>query len=347
MFLLAWILTVASLSISAQIFEERDYKGERVSCARSGLRGFSESCGSDAGYTYVFIGSVLSVSNLPNNELSVRLATEEIFFGQPEKELVATTTQGRCLEELHPGDRWLFSLQEQEKTRKLLLAYGSSSYPTSEAQNVIERLHRLAQMPQSGLIMGNVSQLVWDITVKAQTSFYPEKYKIIARRKDNGAEYIALTDDRGNYEFEPLPPGSYEMTANTDPRWWGWEGTTEVRPGTCSKIGFELSSNGSISGRVRNIGGDPDKSLWVTAVAAGEEVSESHSTFANKDGHFEFHGLRPGRYLIGVGIDAEPETAEWKQRVYYPGVRLKELAIIIEIARGQQRSNIDFSLPAH
>jgi hypothetical protein len=346
-FLLALIVVFASPPISAQIFEEREYKGETVYCVRTGLHSFSESCSADAGDKYVFIGSVLSVSDLPNNEMRVRLAAEEIFFGDPGNEVVATTSQGRCLGELHPGDRWLFYLREEQNSKKLLLAYGSPSSPVAEAQKSIARLRRLAQMPQSGLIMGNVSQSVWNDVEKLQTPLSPAKHKIIARRKDTGAEYTALTDEKGDYEFEPLPSGFYEVTSNTDPQWWAWEGLTRVRPSSCSRVSFELTPDGSISGRVRTTGGGLDKIVWVAAVAAGEGESESYSAFADRDGHFEFHGLRPGRYLIGIGINAEAGTSEWNHHVYYPGVRQKELAIIVEIGPAEHLRNIDFSIPSH
>jgi hypothetical protein len=79
-------------------------------------------------------------------------------------------------------------------------------------------------------------------------------------------------------------------------------------------------------------------------MAAGEGESGFHSAYADKDGHFEIHGLRPGRYLIGVGIDAKPGTTEWKNRVYYPGVREKNLAIVIEIGPAGKRTDVEFPL---
>jgi hypothetical protein len=54
--------------------------------------------------------------------------------------------------------------------------------------------------------------------------------------------------------------------------------------------------------------------------------------------------LDPGRYLIGIGMQAMPNTPEWRSRVYYPGVRTKEKAIIIEIGKAEKRTNIDFQL---
>src|SRR5262245_33680296 len=85
---------LAAPPLSAQIIEiSKDDKGQTLYCARSGLHGFSDSCGADAGDKYVFIGSVLSVSAAPEQEQRVRLAPEEVFFGSPGKEVVAITNQ--------------------------------------------------------------------------------------------------------------------------------------------------------------------------------------------------------------------------------------------------------------
>ena len=46
-----------------------------------------------------------------------------------------------------------------------------------------------------------------------------------------------------------------------------------------------------------------------------------------------------------VGINAEPGTAEWRARVYYPGVRSKDEAIVIELGTAERRSGVDFKIP--
>jgi hypothetical protein len=344
MFSLALIVVFVFPPISGQIIEQREYKGETIYCGRSGLRGFSESCGADAGYKYVFIGSVLSVSDLLNDEKRVRLAPEEIFFGNPDKEVVAVTDQGRCLPELQPGRRWLFYLRQDHDANELLLSYGSYSGPVNDEQGRIAVLRRLAQMTNAGLLKGHVSRLVSDSSTKLWVSEPVLNHKITATRKDNRTEYVAFTDSEGDFEFEPLAPGLYQVTSNTDPQWWAWEGATQVRPGNCSYVDFELETNGSISGHVR-AGGKTDRIIWVTAAIVGSADSGFKSAPADRDGYFEINGLRPGQYLVGAGIADQTDTPEWKNRVYYPGVRRKDLATVIEIGPAGKRTDIDFSLP--
>jgi hypothetical protein len=62
-------------------------------------------------------------------------------------------------------------------------------------------------------------------------------------------------------------------------------------------------------------------------------------------GYFEARGLEPDRYLVGIHIQAQPDTPEWRSRVYYPGVETKEEATVIQLGRAEKRTNIDFKFP--
>lgn len=280
---------------------------------------------------------MLSVSNAPDNEQRVILAPEEIFFGHPGKEVVAITNQRLCIPELHAGDRWLFYLYESDENKPLLLAYAGGSVPIADAEKDIARLRRLSGMADAGVIRGHIQRVVR----KEDGDDYQNvaRHTVIAKRKDNGAEYRAVTDNDGQYELEPLPLGSYELSANTTAGWWAEEGTVDVHPRGCQYVGLELVQDSVISGRVSGAEVDAGKPIWVEALRQDQE--ESHSTYA-PDGHFQFHGLAPGRYLIAVEIGADE-----KHLTYYPGVRRKDLAIVIEIGPGEQHRNIDIPLPAH
>jgi hypothetical protein len=69
------------------------------------------------------------------------------------------------------------------------------------------------------------------------------------------------------------------------------------------------------------------------------------SAFADEHGNFEVTGLHPGRYLIGVGIQAQPGSPERKSSIYYPGVRTRDQAVIVDLGQEEKRTNIDFQLP--
>jgi len=61
----------------------------------------------------------------------------------------------------------------------------------------------------------------------------------------------------------------------------------------------------------------------------------SVTAVANENGYFEIERRQPGEYLVGVGLSEPFASAEWKNRVYYPGVPTQEQAGIIELGEGE------------
>ena len=66
--------------------------------------------------------------------------------------------QGECFGDFQAGDKWLFYLQRDPKTKSLVLEYNSPTRPIADAQAQIEILRRLAQIKDSGIIMGQVTE---------------------------------------------------------------------------------------------------------------------------------------------------------------------------------------------
>src|SRR5215472_9907017 len=252
------VLAVACLFAStparAQITDIRDYHGKTIYCSRSGLRGFASSCGIISEYAYIFVGSVLSATQLSDSEKRLELRPQELFLGDAASSLTVTTSQAECLGDIQPADRWLFYLQRDDPSKQLVLAYGSPSQPIAEATESLAMLRRLWKMTNSGILIGYVQKTLQDNDqhgLKWTEHTSVSNHKIIAKRISDGAEYSAYSNTDGKYEFPQLPLGSYHVTANTTPGLWSEEGPAEVRPGSCTQIQFELSPDGQISGYVR------------------------------------------------------------------------------------------------
>ena len=344
--------------VSAQMVEIREYRGKEIACARSGLMGFAMPCGTDGGYAYVFIGSVLSAAEISETEKRLLLVPEEVFSGDVPDQVTVTTNQGACLPDIQPGDRWLFYLQSDNETNELFLGYGSPSGPVTDTQKSIATLRRLAQIPGSGIIRGQVVHPVWNEADKAQTYPAVPNHKLVAKRIADGAEYATRTDSDGRYEFEPLPAGSYNLTANTAQGLWAEEGRTDVHSHGCSHIGFALHPDAMISGRVTTADGKPVRYAQVEVMPASAEGSVDiaiggflfqgrfTSAVADEHGYFEVRGLHPGGYLVGIGIAAQDGSLEWQSRVYYPGVPIRDMAVIVELGQAGRGVEINFRLPA-
>jgi hypothetical protein len=153
---------------------------------------------------------------------------------------------------------------------------------------------------------------------------------------ENGGQFVANVPP-GNYRFSlpNLPPDLSVI----DP----WQ--VAVRDRGCATITIKVVWNGRIRGVLRREDGRP---LWfhpVDAVPVKGPAGALYSVTTNKEGVFEFTGLRPGPYLIGyplsdVGEIVNPQYA----KTYYPGTPVQENAVPIVVAPDSIQDGFDFVL---
>jgi hypothetical protein len=90
-----------------------------------------------------------------------------------------------------------------------------------------------------------------------------------------------------------------------------------------------------VSGKVIDENNSPIYSIEVTLVPGSAETAYQYTdalkAWTNKDGIYEFPGLKPGEYVLGVGIDSAPSGERPFLGSYYPGVQRKESAEPIRV----------------
>jgi hypothetical protein len=349
--LLAALISLAS-AISAQVTGFRGDPADIFECIFSTDHGFTSDCGLDhLNNEFVFIGTILASTKTANKEFRLELRPVESFLGAPPDKLEVETMQGTCQPAFVPGDRWLFYLRRDKESQALYLEYMGGSAPEKDAQEQIARLRRLAGLDQAGILRGSVTRRehIHNGRGTPEVEAIPlRNHKVIATSQD-GKPFTAFTDKDGNFEFKPLSPGIYDLSANTTAGLWGFEGAVDVVPHSCAWAGLELEQNGRITGRLTTPDQKPARVIQVYAVSVSNNGIGSVSTWTDEDGHYELNGLRPGRYL--VGIDSEPEAASssdstLKLKIYFPGVSKLEDAVGIDVAKAEKREDIDFQVPS-
>jgi hypothetical protein len=329
-----------------------------------GLNGSSWYCGTH-GYTRVFTGTVQSVVDVSDTEKRLELIPDEVFIGDT-SELTATVNQA-CLAEneldIKSGDEWLFYVRPKRywdretrvvNTDGLEVAWDSPSKPVSEAQDDIATLRHLAGLTDKGILAGNVVRI--GATVDALNPTAVPNHRVVAASVQSGTEYTSFTNVSGHFELE-LPPGSYDVTASTEQGLreaepfmpnpidleFGFRGNAHVRPRDCTEMAFRLLVDGKLAGRVTTADGRP-ASFAKVAIVPISPVHPQFTVDADENGYFEVSGRQPGQYLVGVGLLAPFDSLEWKSRVYYPSVRTRDQAKVIELDVGEWRTDIDFQV---
>jgi carboxypeptidase family protein len=341
------VLVVACMvpSLSAVIVEIREYRGKKVFCVHGGLVGVAKGCGTE-GYSWVFTGTVKSATDVGETDKRLQIIPDEIFLGDSANEVTAIANQACLRSEIQAGDKWLFYLYGDPKSDTLVLPYDSPSKPVLVADDDLSMLRDLGRLTDSGLLIGNVERLgeTYDVT-----PIPLENHKVVATSVANGTNYTTYTNANGHFEFE-LPAGSYEVSASTEHGLREVEGFRSMLGGRipvaenrCWETDISLIADGKLAGRVRRADGKPATFVKV-AIIPISPVRAQFTVVTDKNGYFEARGRQPGQYLVGIGLLEPFASAEWKSRVYYPGVPIREQARIVELGDGEWRSDIDFKL---
>ena len=343
---LALIAACSTSPLYASIVGFREYHGKRATCVYSGNLGPVKIWGLTMSYERVFTGTVKSATAVGDFEKRVELIPDEVFLGDA-SEVTAITNQACLGTEIEAGQTWLVYLFRGRTNNELVLGYEGRSKPMELAQNDIAILRHLSTLTDSGILLGQVGLggLVFPQALGVGDDTIGQAgYKVTARRFSDGREFSAVTDASGNYELD-LPAGKYFATANTRQGLWAPETEVLVLKHECVQVDFSLRIDGRIAGTVTTADGKPASYVQV-AIVRVLPVKQSFTVTTDGQGHFEVGGREPGQYLVGVGILDSDGSAERKFRVYYPGVPILEQAHVIELGKGEWRTDISFTLPS-
>jgi carboxypeptidase family protein len=350
-----FVLAAACLtpSLSAVIVVMREYHGKQVACGYSGLVGVAKACGTE-GYARVFTGIVWSSVEKGDTDKILELVPDEVFVGDT-SEATAITNQA-CLDtDIQAGDKWLFYLNRDPNSDTLVLSYAGPSKPIGESEDDISMLRDLGHLKNAGILIGTIERLG---DTEDGEGAPLANHKVVAKNVANRTQYTAYTNEKGHFKFK-LPVGTYDLT--TAPEYGLREvesfgsmlGSIPVEDRRCWEHDFAVKAitaikpktDGIISGHVGSPDGKPfTVHPWVQILSVDSEMFTS--AYVDAKGYFEAKNVKPGRYVVGLGI--RPGTGYFSDvptPVYYPGVRTKEEATIIELRSNEKRTNVDFQLP--
>jgi hypothetical protein len=228
------ILFVGALAIlcrasaSGQIASSKKIGDKTVQCMHSGIVTDLEDCGLQPyPYEFVFVGSISAIKQVEHDEMELRIVPEEVFSGKPDSLVTVLTSQGLCLPTLKVGDQWLFFLQKQSGKPIVLDYYRNDSVPVADAQARIDSLRRLQKIGDFAILRGQV------VRGKPFEGKPVRNLHVVAGRKGDEKEYVAVTDRTGRYEFEPLPPGRYVIKVRTNRPNRPGDWAIDLSPGAC------------------------------------------------------------------------------------------------------------------
>ncbi len=180
------------------------------------------------------------------------------------------------------------------------------------------------------------------------------------------APHMVVTDATGTFQMNDLPAGQYQLTVQQDnypqARLGGVQKTVTVKPGQQTEPIIVLVPGASVSGRIFDEDGDPFNGCFVQIEPAKYSKqgafrgSPGSRNREEDEGSYRLFDIAPGKYILKAqcqepvfqprppssGPDPLPSLAYPPQ--FYPGASNAELAEVIELAPGAEKSGIDFRM---
>lgn len=334
-------LSYCSVANAQIIMLQRD--GDKtIECMHTGFSSNLNDCGTQSDwYQYVFVGTISAITPTEDGEKQLQITPNEIFKGNPSNPLTVRTSQGACFHELQTGSDWLFYLRKRNPI--VLDFYGNISKPVAEAQSRLDALRRLKTIGDSGIVQGRVKKGAEGDPVPAAN--------VVAHRATDDAQFVATTDTNGFYDFRALPPGKYQLVADPVGSFHADVRNVELKAGECWNLTITSTPHGRIAGHVMRSDGSAAQGIAVLI----EEQGGYTTLRSDPNGYFHLESEPAGTYVVGINL---PNAGPWrdggcsgagcsipKASLYYPGVRNRADAIVINLSEDEKRDDIDFIIP--
>jgi hypothetical protein len=282
----------------------------------------------------------------------VRFKVQDWFRG-PRRRAAQVLTAPRgddCGYQFVPGRRYLVYAEEGTDGR-LYASACTATKPLAEAGADISFIRGLPAAPPLSAIYGNVAYSGRDLKDDSFRAEPAAGLRVLA--EGGGRRRETLTDARGAFAFEGLPPGSYSVKPLYPEHARGYVDTKpfDLRARQCREVGYLPWWDGRIRGRVLDLDGRPAAGLRVWLISPELDVSVRanlmHSMWVvtKADGSFELTNVPRGRYQLVVNLTGDADdNAYGYGRTFHPGVEDRARASVVELGGGEWLALRDFKL---
>lgn len=243
------------------------------------------------------------------------------------------------------------------KVAALATSICSRTQPLSRAQDDLELIRAAIKGEPKARVFGTVYEHVSKLGGSLGDVQYKPKAGLAIKADGPSGRSEATTDADGRFRLDNLKPGKYTVALVLPPAYEmrysfrGKEFEVQVGQGCWgADLFFTIHVSGRIKGRIFDAQGKPVGAQVqvsiVTYESAGQGMSlaESRDEYTDERGRYEFDGVPPGRYLLGINIADVADKDTPYSKLYYPSGGAPAQAAVITLAEGQQLDNHDFHL---
>lgn len=255
-----------------------------------------------------------------------------------------------------PGGRYLIYGALYHPPDIVMASPGIGAEPIDGAADDLAFLESLTPGATGGTINGIVelANVSYD---RENALFSPiEGTHVRIFNDDYSAEVVTGAD--GRFVAAGVPEGRYQIVPQLAEDVVVRDPTsriqTGVRDGGCATVRIEARFNGRLRGVLRGPDGVPLQSTSVDIMPVDNQpqprsghIKGTGSVWTNERGEFEFSGMPPGRYYLGVSLYNAPNpNGPSYPRTYYPGTADRESAVPIVVEHGRPSGGFDLVVPS-
>ncbi len=312
----------------------------------------------------IFAGTVRSITlaeRAPTGPQHVRIEFEDtVAFrgveGPTQAVLTSAAGVGSCAYPFKEGERYVVYASRQKPGAPLQVYICSRTRPIAEAAEDLLFFKSLSNTTGSPRVFGTITHTEPGTIRNDGRQHGPVANVRVTLRNDTAA-YQAATDAKGRYELAGMPPATYQLSVEPTPELTLHDGSKQTinlsDRHSCVEKNFVLHFDGRVRGSIRNSTGGPAALVRVQLMRIeyvdSSDLVETIDATADAAGRFEFSGVTPARYVLGVDLFRQAESPSDSPVVfpvtYHPGTPDGSRATIIDMRGGERHDLVPMTLP--
>ena len=297
-------------------------------------------CSQTGPHSVIFAGTVVAISETEHYFRTVRFSIKEAFSGvgtYSQVEVRTARDEAACGVYFSPGQTYLVSasrLQDGSVETNLCM----NSRPVASSSEDLRFLRNWKAGRSRTLIQGQLipdSTPGWTTHARLMAKMATVR---ITGTDSLGRIYATTPDQNGHFSFEPkgaqpllLRMSSPGLSASTN------EWRLQPVPGGCSTVVALINFDGHVAGHVTEQGHRPGIRVKIElSPALPGTGGRGFETTTGPDGQYEFRGVPPGRYLLGVNLS---------EKMASPAVPWPVTSVPVEVGESQSVRDVNLTLP--
>ena len=284
--------------------------------------------------------------------MAYKFSVEQAYLGVTDSEIEIFTGRGMgdCGFRFETGQRYIVYANRYKD--KLSTSICTRTMPFSRATEDIAFLGTLSSAAPGVTIYGTVSRSQDDKSKGSEIKSEPLSPDVVITIEGESEQREIRPDAEGRYRVSGLQPGRYKVSLRlpetlTTPR---NDEVLTVADRGCGAVGWYITDNGHVNGRVVNAYGEPVARILVSLINPGASVTEYAVKLerTKDDGYFSFSAVPRGTYNIAVNYNRYPVPKDPTSAYppsFYPGVVDQKHAQAITVGAGENLNDVEIRIP--